>query len=62
MVGQGPAVLAAGAGRVGCFLFFFISSIQSSRGETIHRNYCASRFSGQASFSPYFDMVRFTRV
>ena len=22
MVGQGPAVLAAGAGRVGCFLFF----------------------------------------
>ena len=31
MVGQGPAVLAAGAGRVGCFLyFFFISSILSS--------------------------------
>ena len=23
MAGQGPAVLAAGAGRVGCFLFFF---------------------------------------
>ena len=23
MVGQGPAVLAAGAGRVGCFFFFF---------------------------------------
>ena len=23
MVGQGPAVLAAGAGRVGCFLFCF---------------------------------------
>ena len=30
-VGQGPAVLAAGAGRVGCFFFFFfISSILSS--------------------------------
>ena len=23
MVGQGPAVLASGAGRVGCFFFFF---------------------------------------
>ena len=23
MVGQGPAVLAAGAGRVDCFLFFY---------------------------------------
>ena len=23
MVGQGPAVLAAGAGRVGCFFFVF---------------------------------------
>ena len=30
MVGQGPAVLAAGAGRVGCFYIFFISSILSS--------------------------------
>ena len=33
MVGQGPAVLAAGAGRVGCFFFFlifFISSFLSS--------------------------------
>ena len=33
MIGQGPAVLAAGAGRVGCFFFlfyFFISSILSS--------------------------------
>ena len=31
MVGQGPAVLAAGAGRVGFFFFnFFISSILSS--------------------------------
>ena len=34
MVGQGPAVLAAGAGQVGCFyvvvFFFFISSILSS--------------------------------
>ena len=24
IVGQGPAVLAAGAGRVGCFFFFII--------------------------------------
>ena len=31
MVGQGPAVLATGAGRIGCFFFFFlISSILSS--------------------------------
>ena len=33
MVKQGPAVLAAGAGRVGCvffFVFFFNSSILSS--------------------------------
>ena len=30
IVGQGPAVLAAGAGRVGCFFLFFISSILSS--------------------------------
>ena len=32
IVGQGPAVLAAGAGWVGCFFFinFFISSILSS--------------------------------
>ena len=31
MVGQGPAVLAAGAGWVGCFIYiFFISSILSS--------------------------------
>ena len=30
MVGQGPAVLAAGARRMGCFFFFFISSILSS--------------------------------
>ena len=30
MVGKGPAVLAAGAGRVGCFFICFISSILSS--------------------------------
>ena len=30
IVGQGPAVLAAGAGQVGCFFYFFISSILSS--------------------------------
>ena len=30
MVGQGPAVLAAGAGRVGYVLFYFFSSILSS--------------------------------
>ena len=36
------------------------------RGETIHRNYGASRFSGHDSvhdsFSPSFDTVRFTQV
>ena len=36
------------------------------RGETIHRNYGASRFSGHHSvhdsFSPCFDTVRFTQV
>ena len=35
------------------------------RGETIHRNYGASRFSGHDlvhdSFSPIFDTVRFTQ-
>ena len=31
LVGQGPAVLAVGAGRVGCvFYFFIISSVLSS--------------------------------
>ena len=30
MVGQGPAMLAAGAGRVGCFYIFLILSILSS--------------------------------
>ena len=30
MVGQGPAVLAAGAGRVGCYFIVFISFILSS--------------------------------
>ena len=37
---------------------------EASRGETIHRNYGASRFSGHNSvhdsFSLSFDMVRFT--
>ena len=36
------------------------------RGETIHRNYGGSRFSGHDSvhdsFSPSFDTVRFTQV
>ena len=31
MVGQGPAVLAAGAGRVGCFLFLFVCMFFLSR-------------------------------
>ena len=37
-----------------------------NRGETIHRNYGESRFSGHDSvhdsFSPSFDTVRFTQV
>ena len=32
MVGQGHAVLAAGAGRVGCFFLFFFSWVASSAG------------------------------
>ena len=27
MVGQGPAVLAAGAGRVGCFYIYFFPNV-----------------------------------
>ena len=34
MVGQRPAVLAAGAGWVGCFSIFFILSIMSSFSKT----------------------------
>ena len=55
MVGQGPAVLAAGAGRVGCFCFvccfffvvvFFISSILSS-------------FSNALSFERRLDILKY---
>ena len=49
-VGQGPAVLAAGAGPVGCFFFFFffffISSILSS-------------FSNASSLGRRLDMLKY---
>ena len=45
MVGQGPAVLAAGAGRVGCFCFF-ISSILSS-------------FSNASSLGRWLDILKY---
>ena len=45
--------------------YSFFSELRG-RGETIHRNYGASRFSGHDSvhdsFSPSFDTVRFTQV
>ena len=45
MVGQGPAVLAAGEGLVGCFMFFISSILSFSNALSLGRwldilNYC----------------------
>ena len=58
MVGQGPAVLAAGAGRVGCFfllLFFkFISSILSSfsNASSVGRRLDILKYCGLGRYHP----------
>ena len=46
LVGQGAAVLAAAAGRVGCFFNFFISSILSS-------------FSDASSLGRWLDILKY---
>ena len=48
MVGQGPAVLAAGAGRVGCFLCVFLSS----RLSYLH-------FSNASSLGRWLDILKY---
>ena len=60
MVGQGPAVLAAGAGRVGCFLLFFffcfvfISSILSSfsKASSLRRQLDILKYCGLGRYNP----------
>ena len=51
MVGQGPAVLAAGAGRVGCFLYVFIWSILSSFSSALSVN--------ASSFGRWLDILKY---
>ena len=52
MVGQGPAVLAAGAGRVGCIVF--ISSILSSFSDvsSVWRRLDILKYCGLGSYIP----------
>ena len=58
MVGQGPAVLAAGAERVGCFFFFFclffISSILSSfsNASSVARRLDILKYCGLGRYNP----------
>ena len=54
IVGQGPVVLAAGAGRVGCFLFFFISSILSSLSDasSLGRRLDILKYCGLGRYNP----------
>ena len=56
MVGQGPAVLAAGAGQVGYFLFFifFISSIISSfpNASSVGRRLDILKYCGLIRYNP----------
>ena len=49
MVEQGPAVLAAGAGRVGCLCFFFFFSISS----------ILSSFSNASSVGRRLDILKY---
>ena len=61
-VGQGPAVLAAGAGRVGCFwlfffclfVFFVISSILSSfsNASSVGRRLDILKYCGLGRYNP----------
>ena len=54
IVGQGPAVLAAGAGRVGCFLYFFIWSILSSfsNASSVWRVLDVLKYCGLGRYNP----------
>ena len=54
MVGQGPAVLAAGAGWVGYVLFFLISSILSSfsNASSVGRRLDILKHCGLGRFNP----------
>ena len=50
MIGQGRAVLAAGAGRVGCFLFYFFFLFISSS---------LSSFSNASSLGTRLDILKY---
>ena len=55
MVGQGPVVLAAGAGRVGCFcVFFSVSSILSSfsNASSLGRRLDILKYCGLGRYNP----------
>ena len=54
LVGQGPAVLAAGAGRVGCSLYFFIPSILSSfsNASSVGRRLDILKYCGLGRYNP----------
>ena len=54
MVGQGPAVLAAGAGQVCCFFIFFISSILSSfsNASSLGRRLDILKYCGLGRYNP----------
>ena len=54
MVGQGPAVLAAGAGGVGFFIYAFILSILSSfsNASSLKRRQDILKYSGLGRYNP----------
>ena len=54
MVGQGPAVFAAGAGRVCIFLYLFISSILSSFSDasSVWRRLDILKYCGLGRYDP----------
>ena len=54
MVGQGPAVLAASAGRVGCFFFFLILSVLSffSNASSLGRWLDVPKYCGLGHYNP----------
>ena len=54
IVGQGPAVLAASAGRVGCLYFFFISSNLSSfsNASSLGRRLDKLKYCGLGRYNP----------
>ena len=59
MVGQGPALLAAGAGRVGCIVcIFFISSILSSFSNfsSVGRRLDILKYCGLCRYNPAVDI------